>query len=132
VVYEPTAAQKEAVTQDIPLNAEDADPAGAGTGCAVQDDPFHSALPLPLTASQNDADTHDTEPTLGVGMRWRCHEVPSHWMANGPASLPPVATQKLGDAHDTPLGVTNLASGGTGTRCSLQDVPSHLALKASL
>ena len=31
VVYEPTAAQKATVRQDIPLRPKDADPAGAGT-----------------------------------------------------------------------------------------------------
>jgi hypothetical protein len=132
VLYEPTAAQKAAVTQDIALRRKDTDPAGAGTGCAVQDDPLHSSLPPKLAASQKDADTHDTEATPCPGERWRCHEVPFHCMAIGPAKLLPVASQKLGDTHDTPLGVTIVASAGTGTCCSFQDVPSHFAAKASL
>jgi hypothetical protein len=132
VLYEPTAAQKAAVTQDIPLRPKNVDPAGAGTGCAVQDDPFHSSVPPKLTASQKDADTHDTERTPCPGARRSFHDVPSHCMANGPASLPPVATQKLVDTHDTPLAETSVAFGGTGTRCSFHDVPSHFAAKASL
>src|SRR5215813_5128428 len=91
--------------------------------CAVQDVPFQTApppVPTEPTASQKVAETHDTE-RMEPGMTCRAQDVPFHISANG--GLLPVASQNVGDTHETPVSRTMNWPLGLGAACALQDVP---------
>jgi hypothetical protein len=131
-VYWPTAAQNAAFAQDTARRLLDVDPAGLGIGCALHADPFHISLPLEPSASQKVAETHETAPRPVVpGTAWSSHVVPFHRAANGPTwTEVPVASQNVGETHDTPAAKTNVEPTRLGRCCRRHAVPSHVAAKA--
>ncbi len=131
-VYSPTASQNAAFAQDTVRRLVDVDPTGLGIGCALQADPFHISLPLEPMAAQKVTETHETGPMPVVsGTAWSSHVVPFHRAANGPTSTEvPVASQNVGETHDTPAAKTNVEPTRLGRCCRRQEVPSHVAAKA--
>jgi hypothetical protein len=73
---------------------------------------------------QKVGEAHDTSPPP-PGIACGVHDVPFHISAN--VGLPPAASQKVADAHETLLRIARLSPTGTGTGCPLHAVPFQVS-----
>lgn len=130
MLVSPTASQNDFVVQDTPLRL----PPEPGTVCVFQDDPFHLKAASGATASQNVAVAQETALTpLVPGTVCKLHDVPFHFSANVALcdGLPPAASQKVADTHETPVSSADVLKppDGFGVGCRLHEVPFQLAAR---
>src|SRR5262249_27638227 len=118
-------------------------PSGVGLGVRwmAQLRPFHRSAGVrtpagpPPTATQNEADVHDTPPKplpgAGLGVRWMAQLLPFHRSARVATGFPalskgkPTATQNEADVHDTPVKPAIVLPTGLGVAWIVQSSPFH-------
>jgi len=133
----PTATHAFVAVHETPAKVASEPPGGSGTSTAVHAVPFQLSAQLPVTATQNDVDTHET--AVGSVVCGRAGSsvqvVPFHcraagnWLATG--SLMPMTRHAVADEHETVSRVNSWSPAGSGTVSFCQAVPFQVCASGS-